>query len=220
MAQRLFVFDMDGVLIDGERLWEKAKPEIYDRTFGRGAADKLGATTGLSIALIYERALQTGLSGKLSDLENAFHASAIQIYRDAPITNHLDEFERFLRSKEFKIAVVSASPLEWIRVAIGRLPFSLPPDYTLSLHDHPDLRHKPEPDGYLDAMKALDATADSTIILEDSNGGIAAAKASGAYTIALQEHILPGYEQFGADSYAKDIPSVQSIVINRVASTV
>lgn len=61
-------------------------------------------------------------------------------------------------------------------------------------------------------MNILGSTPQTTIILEDSNHGISAAKAAGAYIIGFQENLVPGYQQKGADVYAKDINEVIELV--------
>lgn len=61
-------------------------------------------------------------------------------------------------------------------------------------------------------MKALEASPESTVILEDSNSGIKSAKASGAYTIGLKQNLVNGYIQEGADAYAETMADVIDIV--------
>jgi len=51
-----------------------------------------------------------------------------------------------------------------------------------------------------------------TIILEDSNPGIASAKAAGAFTIGLRQNLIDGYQQVGADAYANTIDEVIALV--------
>jgi beta-phosphoglucomutase-like phosphatase (HAD superfamily) len=112
----------------------------------------------------------------------------------------------------FLIGIVSASPKEWMDVAINRISFKDGVKVKLSLFSRPDLRHKPAPDGYLEAINELKTTPEATIILEDSNMGIASAKAAGAYTIGLQQNLIAGYTQQGADTYAKNLEEVARII--------
>ncbi|HSW88764.1 MAG TPA: HAD family hydrolase, partial [Candidatus Saccharimonadales bacterium] len=84
-----------------------------------------------------------------------------------------------------------------------------------SLDKRSDLPHKPAPDGYLEAIRMLGSTPQSTIILEDSNAGIASAKAAGAFVIGLRENLVEGQSQNGADIYADNINEVISIIKNK-----
>lgn len=58
-------------------------------------------------------------------------------------------------------------------------------DLILTQQDIP--KNKPAPDGYLMAMKHFNIPAERTMIFEDSEIGIAAAKASGAPYLVVQE---------------------------------
>ena len=83
----------------------------------------------------------------------------------------------------------------------------------ISLEERKDLAHKPSPAGYLEAIKTLGVTPESSIILKDSNAGIASAKASEAYTIGLKQNLVKGYNQEGADIYADTVEDVIKIVL-------
>ena len=80
------------------------------------------------------------------------------------------------------------------------------------LNERTDLKPKPEPDGYLEALKNLEADPKLSIILEDSNSGIQAAKASGAYVIGFKGNLVDGYVQKGADVYADTMQDVIKLV--------
>ena len=85
-----------------------------------------------------------------------------------------------------------------------------------SVFEHPELRPKPAPDGYLDACKNLEAKPENTIVLEDSNPGIAAAGAAGCYVIGFRAHAPEGFPQTGADAYADTMEDVIKLVAKRV----
>ncbi len=99
-----------------------------------------------------------------------------------------------------------------MQLVIDRLKFKDDLSIIISLDEREDLDHKPSPDGYLEAIKVLDTTPSSTIVLEDSNPGIAAAKAAGAYVVGLKLNLLPGYIQTGADMYVDKIDEIARIL--------
>ena len=82
----------------------------------------------------------------------------------------------------------------------------------LSIRERPELKPKPSPEGFLEALRILDASAEKSIVLEDSNPGIAAAKAAGCFAIGFRGYLIPGYEQQGADAYADTMDDVVKIV--------
>lgn len=211
---KAFLFDLDGVLINDEQMWEDEKQLLYDQIFSKEVADKLGSTLGVNIDAIYEKAKGAGANVSKDEVVQAFFKIADKVYESAPISEGLSELVDVLKQLKYRIGIVSASPLSWITTAVNRLPFENNIELIISLHERPDLTHKPAPDGYLEAMKALGATPATTIILEDSNSGIQSAKASGALTIGLKQNLVKGYVQNGADVYAETIADVVTLVQN------
>jgi sugar-phosphatase len=212
---KAFIFDLDGVLIDDEAIWESKKQIMYNRLFGPEAHKKLGSTLGVNMDDIYEKAIAAGTTVDKKNFIDEFYKLADDIYRTAPIPDGIEDLITALLSLDYHIGIVSASPMSWITTVIERLSFANDIELVISLHERADLRHKPEPDGYIEAMRALQARAESTIILEDSNSGIKSAKASGAYTIGLRQNLVDGYTQEGADEYAETMADVIDLVKRR-----
>ncbi len=212
---KAFIFDVDGVIIDTEPMWDKVKTEIYVSLFGKDIFHKLGSTIGLSMDVISEKASELGSSITSEELRNAFFKHSNLIYNTAPLTPGIDLLGKTLIDFGYSIGAVSASPKEWIDIAINRLSFKNDFKLVLSLDKRSDLPHKPAPDGYLEAIRMLGSTPQSTIILEDSNAGIASAKAAGAFVIGLRENLVEGQSQNGADIYADNINEVISIIKNK-----
>ncbi len=214
---KAFLFDLDGVIIDDEKIWEEKKRHLYRDFFGEEVSARLGSTSGVSMEEIYNRATAAGAQVDKGELLDEFFRIATTIYRTAPISLGLDVLVAELRSLNYAIGVVSSSPMAWITSATKRLTFENDIELIISCYDRDDIRHKPAPDGYIEAMKALKATPQNTVALEDSNTGIASAKASGVYTIGLKQNLIPGYVQKGADVYADSMVDVISLVRKRLS---
>lgn len=212
MANKAFIFDLDGVLIDNETLWEEWKERNYPRIYGTKVAQKLGPTVGKSIDDVYEMAIKLGSTADKSSAMAEFTKQASYIYGSAPITSGLESLGNVLVELGYAIGIVSASPLDWVKLVVERLPFQKNISVIISLQERSDLAHKPAPDGYNEAILALGSTPNSTIILEDANPGIASAKASGALVIGIKQNLLPGYKQQGADIYIETASDVIPIV--------
>lgn len=212
MNQRAFLFDMDGVLVDSEGAWIPHQSTFSTSLFGEDIYKKIGSTVGLSIDDIYHRAAKHGFNMELSKFYEIYDKQAEIIYDSAKTTEGLKELIGYLRRHNFKIGLVSSSRQYWIDLGITKAGIADQFDLILSLNDSDELRSKPHPDGYNFAMVELGTTPTNTFILEDSNFGIAAAKASGAYTIGFTQHLTPAYEQKGADSYAAGTSEVISIL--------
>lgn len=207
-----FIFDLDGVMIDNELMWDERKAELHERLFGKKVTKAMGSTIGINMDGIYDRARACGTTVAKEALFYEYYELATEIYSTAPTPDGLDRLAAFLLDSGYKIGIVSASPLAWVTTVTKRLPFENEIELIISLHERPDLSHKPEPDGYNEAMTVLGASPHKTIVLEDSNAGIASAKASGAFVIGLRQNLVSGYEQTGADAYADTIDDVITLV--------
>jgi len=205
---KAFIFDFDGVIIDNEPLWEEAKKELYQNVFGKEVFARMGSTLGINMDDIYNMAVRCGTTVEKDLFIKEFHNQAPVIYKTAPITPGIDSVGDKLVALGYEIAIVSASPREWIETTLERTKLKNHITHILSLYDRKDLPHKPAPDGYLEAMKSLNVSPLKTVILEDSNTGIESAKASGAYTIGFKQNLMKGYVQKNADAYADDLEEV------------
>ncbi len=199
---------MDGVLIDTERTWVRHGARFLTDLFGEEVMKRVGSTIGMSGATIFKKARELGADFDEATYIALHDAEANRIYDLASMTQGIDELGKVLHERGYLMGIVSASRSEWINFMLPRLTFAGDLSLVLSLSERSDLRHKPHPDGYQEAMRLLEVTPEDTIILEDSNSGIAAGKAAGAFVIGLSTNLPEGYKQEGADLYADTIEDV------------
>jgi len=209
---KAFIFDFDGVIINNEPLWEIVKTELYKKIFGEEIFLRLGPTVGMNMDAIYDRAVQCGATTDKELLIREFFDRAPDIYKKAPLTPGINSIGKTLTELGYKIAIVSASPMKWINISLDRSCLKNYVSYILSLNDRKDLPHKPAPDGYLETIKNLGASPQTTVILEDSNIGIESAKASGAFTIGFRQNLIKGQVLQNADGYADDLEAVLALI--------
>ena len=89
--QKAFLFDLDGVLINNELVWEQYKKVLYEKYFGAEVTQKIGSTLGINMEGIYERAVALGARFQKQELFDAFFETARSVYAEAPLTKNLDE---------------------------------------------------------------------------------------------------------------------------------
>lgn len=193
MADKAFIFDLDGVIIDSETWWDKLWVTKL----------KLGPSMGHTINSEFQALKQHNPKLSWGQYFAKLNKIADKIYRQAPLTPNINQLLTRLVKDKYLLGLVSASTQQWINYVLKRLNYPL--DITISLHDRPDLKPKPAPDAYLQAMQQLQVKPQNTIILEDSHYGVQSAKASGAYTICLTEHWPKNYSAPGADRYIKTL---------------
>ena len=203
---------MDGVLIDTERTWVAQGNNDLVNLFGKEIAEKIGDTIGMTVNAVYEKAVNLGASIDYEEYLKIYDREAASVYAKSKITEGVGELAEKLIALNFKLGLVSSSRRIWINYMLPRLPFRDKLEQIISINDRPDLKPKPNPDGYLEAIQKLGAVPKTSIILEDSNSGIQAAKAAGAYVIAFQGNLVEGYEQKGADAYAGTMDDVIRLV--------
>lgn len=211
---KAFIFDMDGVMIDSEKAWVKYDNDFLYKLLGKKLAKKIGDTIGVSVRVIYEKAKALGLEMPREEFQSAYDKTAFSVYDKATITPEIDSLVDFLIKNNFRLGLVSSSAMSWIGKVLPRISFADKLESIISLNDRLDLKPKPNLDGYIATMRNLGSGPRSTIILEDSNSGISAAKASGAFTIAFTQNLVEGYKQIDADSKANNMEEVIKIIKN------
>ncbi|MEK7544000.1 MAG: HAD family phosphatase [Patescibacteria group bacterium] len=208
MDKRLFVFDMDGVLVASEKSWIEDEADFYVKLFGKAIASAIGDMVGVSIEDIYEKAKRLGTKVTHEEYNRKSDEAAMRVFGRCSISKGTDVLADYLVKNQWQIALLSSSPMHWIEQVTGRLPWRDKLAMVLSLNAHKELRPKPAPDGYLYLLKTLHADAKHSVALEDSNPGITSAKAAGLFTIGYREHLPVGYEQRGADITAETMKEV------------
>lgn len=208
---KAFLFDMDGVLLDSENVWRAYEEKILERLVSIEVRAKMGNLVGLGARSIHEKAVQAGHTIDFETLVSAYDRVAPEIYSTAKITPGIGELVETLSRLNFKLGIVTASPMRDVKKVLSRIPEHNRFEVIVSLGERHDLRPKPSPDGYIEALKNLSGEARMSIILEDSNYGIAAGKAAGAFVIGFRGNIVPGHEQNGADTYADTMEEVGKI---------
>jgi beta-phosphoglucomutase-like phosphatase (HAD superfamily) len=209
---KAFIFDMDGVLINSERAWGDEEHVLLEDMFGKPIAEAVSDTIGVSIQTTYQKARDLGATISYQECMDRYFEGALKVLARAEITLGADVLVERLSALGFKLALVSSSPQRWIDQVLPKLSFADKFEYIESLFEHPELKPKPEPDGYLEALRRLSAEPKGSVILEDSNPGITAGKAAGAYTIGFRENLVHGYQQTGADAYADKMDDVIALV--------
>lgn len=198
------LFDMDGVITtNSETLWFEYKADLFNKLLGEDRYEKMKPQfVGLTNEDIYDTILEKIIRYKKSDFMKKIAEIEKRVYQDVHIDiKNLHSAVVYLKNNNFEIGLVTSSSQWAADMVMSKLPRSLRKNFTivLGISSRPDLKRKPHPDGYIEAMMKLNVTSEQTMIIEDSNIGIQAARATGALTIGIKEHLIKGYIQTGAD---------------------
>jgi HAD superfamily hydrolase (TIGR01509 family) len=182
------VFDLDGLLIDSERIWESAQMAVF-------------AELGLKLTLEMQReATGTRLQEALRLWQGFFPDVVLDPVRINERMNALviGEFRRIgslkpgalraldlCRAAGLPLAVASSSPPEVIAGALQTL--SLSDRFAAVVSAVHETHGKPHPAVFLSAAGRLGVEAARCIAFEDSVAGVRSAKAAGMFCVAVPE---------------------------------
>ena len=182
------LFDMDGLFIDSEPEWHAAETEMM-RGYGYDwqPTDQLQCLGG-PLARVTEY-MSSCLKGAIKPEVLAKEIIDEMTTRLSSATTYMPgaiEFSKLVSHARIPQALVSASP----RTLVNAVVSNLDQNYFEETVAAGDIeRTKPFPDPYLHAAKLLDVEISNCLIFEDSQTGITAATASGAFVVAIPHYI-------------------------------
>ena len=201
LPQGIF-FDMDGLLVDTEPYWLQTERELMaefgvhwqseDQLFCLGGPmEKVGRYMS---DLAESKQSPEWFASELIDRM----AEKFTLISPMPgISQLLSEISK----NHIPAALVSASPRRLVDAVLTSIPNH---PFALSISADDVVRGKPHPDPYLKAATLLRVAIENSLILEDSPTGVTAARASGAWVVAVP-HIAP------------IVPAQRSVVIETLA---
>ena len=184
---RAVVFDMDGLLLETEVLWQRAEGRLFERHGAEFTFEDKLTVMGTSAAFTGEFfARRLGLPADqagplIRELTEVMHHE-LQAHIDA--RPGAVELVRRLRGR-VPLGLCSNSPRFLVDAALTGAGFADAFDAVVSSDDV--AHHKPAPDLYLLACERLGVAPAETLALEDTASGIASAKAAGLTCIAVPQ---------------------------------
>ena len=185
------VFDMDGVLVDTEHLWDEVREELTTEWGGRYTPEAQEAMMGMS-SLEWSRYLHetVGLREPPETINAEVVRRMLARYEvDLPVVPGAVEAVRRLDGEGFKLAVASSSNRELIDAVLRRIELAALFEATVSSEEVG--RGKPAPDVYVEAARRLDVAPEKCAAIEDSASGIRAARAAGMRVVAYPNRHYP-----------------------------
>jgi HAD superfamily hydrolase (TIGR01509 family) len=185
------VFDMDGVLVDTEHLWDEVREELTGEWGGRYTPEAQEAMMGMS-SHEWSRYLHetVGLRESPETINAEVVRRMLARYEiELPVVPGAGEAVRRLADDGYRLAVASSSNRELIDAVLRRLELAALFEATVSSEEVG--RGKPAPDVYLEAARRLDLPASRCAAVEDSASGIRAAREAGMRVIAYPNRHYP-----------------------------
>jgi HAD superfamily hydrolase (TIGR01509 family) len=203
---RAFLFDLDGTLVDTERLWVESTRivlEKYGYDLSHGGAVDLAYGRGwhdiwAEIAANYPRVGKDRIV-----IEEEMREEFLQLRNrlDVRIHSSIALLQRL--ASDYPVAIVSGSPRHDIRHALEQEGLSDCVRFYFGAEDYP--RGKPDPSPYTTAAEKLGVPPAECLVFEDSSAGVRSAKAAGMTVVALRRDEAPDQDLAEADEVLADL---------------
>ena len=183
------VFDLDGVLLDTEELWDEARRRLAEERGARWPDDAQRATMGMS-SPEWSRYMHdvVGLPEPPDEISTEVVRRLESLYRKhlPLVPGALDAVGRIGARRPLGIASSSNRPLIDLFLELtctGDL-------FRATVSSEEVERGKPAPDVYLEAARRLGADPGTCAAIEDSENGIRSASAAGMRVVAVPNRVF------------------------------
>ncbi len=188
------VFDLDGVLLDSEQVWDEVREQLVKERGGRWRDQAHTEMMGMS-SVEWSRYMhdELGVSDPPEEISKEVVRRLAEVYRERLplIDGAVEAVERL--AAHWPLGLASSSNRELIDLVLELSGLARFFQVTVSSEE---VQHgKPAPDVYLEAARGLGVPPENCAAVEDSRNGIRAAKAAGMRVIAIPNpHFPPGEE--------------------------
>ena len=193
------VFDLDGIIIDSEHVWDDARQALAGERGGRWHDQASRDMMGMS-SVEWSRYMHDVIG--LEETPEEINAEVVRrleaIYREqVPLIPGAVEAVEALAAR-WPLGLASSSNRELIDFVLEVSGLDRLFRATVSSEEVP--RGKPAPDVYLEAARRLRASSERCVGIEDSENGILSARAAGMRVIAIPNPQYPPAEHALAEA--------------------
>jgi HAD superfamily hydrolase (TIGR01509 family) len=188
------VFDLDGLLLDSEQVWDDVREGLVRERGGRwherAQADMMGMSSREWSRYMHD---ELGLSESPEEISSEVVRRMEVRYRERlPLVDVAVEAVERLAARR-PLGLASSSNRELIDLALEVS--GLARHFRVTVSSEEVARGKPAPDVYLEAARRLRVEARACAAIEDSRSGILAAKAAGMRVVAIPNKHYPPDEE-------------------------
>jgi len=184
------VFDLDGLLIDTEQVWDQVREALVRERGGRwhdrAQADMMGMSSTEWSRYLHE---ELGLSEPPEELNRLVVERMQEQYRAGlPVIDGAVEAVRRMADR-WPIGLASSSNRPLIDLTLDGM--GVAELFRATVSSEEVERGKPAPDVYLEAARRLGVAPERAAAVEDSANGIRSAKAAGMRVVAIPNRHYP-----------------------------
>ena len=184
------VFDLDGVIIDSEQLWDEVREGLAREGGGRWSEQAQADMMGMS-STEWSRYMHkvVGLPEPPEEINREVVRRMLARYSEhLPLIDGAVGAVKRLAAR-WPLGVASSSNRKLIDHVLELS--GLAPCFKVTVSSEEVERGKPAPDVYLEAARRLGAEASRAVAIEDSASGIRSAHAAGMHVVAIPNRAFP-----------------------------
>jgi HAD superfamily hydrolase (TIGR01509 family) len=184
------VFDLDGVLVDSEHVWDEVRETLARERGGRWHERAQADMMGMS-STEWSRYMHDVV--ELPESPEEIDAEVVR-RMEARYSEHLPLIEGAVESVErlagsFRLGLASSSNRPLIDAVLAHA--GIADRFEVTVSSEEVKRGKPAPDVFLEAARQLRTAPAHCVAIEDSGNGIRAARAAGMRVIAIPNRRYP-----------------------------
>lgn len=193
------IFDMDGVLIDSEPLWEETETILLQKKGIKYSPDYRDKILGLNQNDSAKLLIKTfNLSTTTNEIIREREEILLKLYETKlNLIEGVNELLEIVKRHNLKIGLASSSPMKVINYVLEK--FSLFNYFKSIVSGECTTNGKPHPDIYIEAANQIGENSSDCVAIEDSINGVISAKKSGMYCIAIPDKRLDVKKYKSAD---------------------
>jgi HAD superfamily hydrolase (TIGR01509 family) len=184
------VFDLDGVIVDSEHVWDEVREKLARERGGRWSERAQADMMGMS-SVEWSRYMHDviGLTETPEEISDEVVRRMLSRYgKELPLIDGAVEAVQRLAGS-FRLALASSSNRTIIDAVLARADLTALFEVTVSSEEV--ARGKPAPDVFLEAARRLGLAPERCAAIEDSGNGIRAAHSAGMRVIAIPNRRYP-----------------------------
>lgn len=198
------IFDMDGLMIDSERLYFETERELakeYDKTVEERTLWNMMGRSPLEAMTVF-----------IKDLDLPITPQDLLIKRDKIMKykyeNDLTTMKGLFEIidgfyNKLKLAIATGAPKIFMNIVVDQL--NIRNKFDILQTSDEITNGKPDPEIYLKTAEKLGLSPKDCFVLEDSSNGAMAGKKAGCYSIAIESEYNKEQDFSFVDFYAKDL---------------
>jgi HAD superfamily hydrolase (TIGR01509 family) len=208
------VFDLDGVLIQTEEIWDEVREAFARERGGRYGPEAQRAMMGMS-SLEWSRYMheELGIAAAPEEINDEVVRRMEARYRERLplVAGAVEAVERLAARWPLGLASSANRPLIDAVLDLS----GLAARFGATVSSEEVARGKPAPDVYLECARRLGVEPDRCAAVEDSHNGIRSARAAGMLVVAIPNPTFPPGDEALAEAHAV-LPSLAELTAERL----